>query len=161
MPAVLRQQWQWQWQWQWQSRVAACAMSSPRHFASESAAWNWLWHRFQRSTRDIAAFLLASASWCRQRRRRALRYLDTQQRLPHRLRVEGDDTAIRPRRKFRLPPRTTSGGQRALDFACMPAQPERGQLRLLGSGNRRRRSDRRRSTPHGVRPGGTDAIVPR
>jgi hypothetical protein len=101
-------------------------------YHSESAAWNWLWHRFQRSTRDVAAFLLISASWCRQRRSRALHHLDAQQQLPHRLCVDDDDTAIQPWRKFKLPPRARSDdGQLALDFRCMPAQPNRGQLWLL------------------------------
>lgn len=101
-------------------------------YHSESAAWNWLWHRFRRSTRDVATFLLISASWCRQRRKRALRHLDTQQQLPHRMCLTDDDTAIQPWRKFKLPPRARSDeGQLALDFLCLPAQPERGQLWLL------------------------------
>lgn len=101
-------------------------------YHSESAAWNWLWHRFQRSTRDIAAFLMISASWCRQRRTRAFRNLAHQEQLPHRMRIQDDETAIQPWRKFKLPVRIRpDNGQLGLDFWCKPAQPEHGQLWLL------------------------------
>lgn len=101
-------------------------------YHSESAAWSWLWHRFDRSTRGVAAFLLISTSWCRQRRKRALRHLDAQQQLPHRMRIDEDEAAIQPWRRFKLPARAKPDeGQLALDFCCRPAQPERGQLWLL------------------------------
>lgn len=101
-------------------------------YHSESAAWNWLWQRFHRSTREIAAFLLISSSWCRQRRKRALRRLDAQSQLPHRMQTDDDATAIQPWRKFKLPPPARhADAQLALDFWCKPAQPERGQLWLL------------------------------
>ena len=94
-------------------------------YHSESAAWNWLWHRFGQSTRNIAAFLLISTSWCRQRRKRALKHLDSQQQLPHHMRFFVDETAIQPWRKFKLPSRIKPDTkQPALDFCCTPAQPE-------------------------------------
>lgn len=99
-------------------------------YHSESAAWNWLWHRFGESTRNLAEFLLISMSWCRQRRKRALHHLETQEQLPQRMHV--DDTAIQPWRTFKLPSRDKpDAGQLALDFWCRPAQPEHGQLWLL------------------------------
>lgn len=101
-------------------------------YYSESTAWLWLRHRFNHSTREIAAFLLISASWCRQRRKRAQRRLETQLQLPHRLQTGDDDSAIQPWRKFKLPARTkTDDGQLALDFCHTPLQPKRGQLWLL------------------------------
>ncbi len=101
-------------------------------YHSETAAWNWLLRRFNRRTRDIAAFLLISTSWCGQRRRRARHRADTQWQLPHRLSVEDDDLAIQPWRKFKLPTQAIdSTGQLAINFWNVPAQPVRGQLWLL------------------------------
>lgn len=101
-------------------------------YHSETAAWNWLLHRFDRRTRDIAAFLLISTSWCRVRRRRARHRANTQWQLPHRLAVEDDDLAIQPWRKFKLPTQAVGPtGQLAINFWNIPAQPVRGQLWLL------------------------------
>ena len=58
---------------------------------------------------------------------RALRHLDAQQQLPHRMCVDEDDAAIQPWRRFKLPARAKPDeGQLALDFWCRPMQPERG-----------------------------------
>ena len=101
-------------------------------YHSETAAWNWLLHRFNRRTRDIAAFLLISTSWCRERRRRARHRANTQWQLPHRLSVGDDDLAIQPWRKFKLPTQTEDPTEQlAINFWNVPAQPVRGQLWLL------------------------------
>jgi hypothetical protein len=108
----------------------APAAIDPYH--SEAAAWNWLVHRFNRSTRDIAAFLLISSSWCRKRRRRARHHLGTQWQLPHCLSVEDDELAIQPWRKFKLPTQVVDPTtQLAMNFWSIPAQPAFGQLWLL------------------------------
>lgn len=101
-------------------------------YHSETAAWNWLLHRFNRRTREIATFLLISTSWCRVRRRRARHRANTQWQLPHRLSIEDDDLAIQPWRKFKLPMQTEyPTEQLAINFWNIPAQPVRGQLWLL------------------------------
>lgn len=78
----------------------------PDAYHSESAAWHWLAMRFEHRTREIARYLLISASWCRQRRRRALASLKRQCQLPHALEVGDDERALRPWRGFKLPGKT-------------------------------------------------------
>ena len=107
----------------------------PREFDpyhSETAAWNWLLHRFERRTRDIATFLLISTSWCRVRRRRAWHRANAQWQLPHYLLVGDDELAIQPWRKFKLPPTQANDPlQLCLDYWSRPLQPDRGQLWLI------------------------------
>jgi hypothetical protein len=102
-------------------------------YHSETAAWSWLLQHFDRRMKHIAEFLLISASWCRQRRRRARHRAETQWQLPHQLLVGEDDAhAIQPWRKFKLAARRSEdGGQVAIDLWNRPMQPERGQLWLL------------------------------
>ena len=94
--------------------------------------FEWSWTTAVVFSLGVVFFLLISTSWCRQRRKRALRHLDAQQQLPHRMCVDEDDAAIQPWRRFKLPARAKPDeGQLALDFWCRPMQPERGQLWLL------------------------------
>lgn len=111
---------------------ASPEMELPDAYHSESAAWHWLALRFGNRTRDIAHFLLISASWCRKRRRRAYRHLASQRELPHTLTVSDDKNALRPWRKFKLlSSARTDEAQFAFDFWPSPPQPARGQLWLL------------------------------
>ncbi|MDO5506678.1 MAG: hypothetical protein Q4F49_10435 [Pseudoxanthomonas suwonensis] len=101
-------------------------------YHSESAAWHWLAVRFDHRTRGMAEYLLISMSWCRERRKRALVLLESQQQLPHQLVAGEQEPALRPWRKFKLPPRIrTARGQLTLDFWSTPTQPTSGQLWLL------------------------------
>lgn len=103
-------------------------------YHSEVAAWAWLARHFERRTRDIAAFLLISPSWCRQRRRRARHAVNIQWPLScRRLPDEEHERSIQPWRRFKLPPRSAPSylSQCPLDFWQCPQQPERGQLWLL------------------------------
>ncbi len=77
----------------------------PDAYHSESAAWHWLAIRFNHRTRDMARFLLISASWCRQRRSRARTSLRIQHLLPHAMDIRDDEDALRPWRRFKLPDR--------------------------------------------------------
>ncbi len=113
-----------------ESPVPEPAPIDPYH--SETAAWNWLLHRFNRRMREIAAFLLISTSWCRERRRRARSRAGVQWQLPHRLCVGDDERAIQPWRKFKLPsPPPDDPHQLSFDYRNKPAQPASGQLWLL------------------------------
>lgn len=102
-------------------------------YHSELAAWQWLLDHIGRRTIDLASFLLISPSWCRRCRHRARQRAGTQHSLPPPpLGFAGDAQAVRPWRRFKLPPRdSVAGPQPALDFWSRPAQPGQGQLWLL------------------------------
>jgi len=104
----------------------------PDAYHSPAAGWVWLVSRFDNRMAAVASFLLISASWCRDRYRKARHDADTQWPLPHGLSLGDDDTAIRPWRKFKLPEREPGvPGQLSLDYWNMPTQPASGQLWLL------------------------------
>ena len=108
-------------------------MEVPDPYHCELSAWHWLAVRFGHCTRIIAAYLLISPSWCRFCRRRAQRRGVAQMPLPHGLQVGiGNDAALHPWRRFKLPPRSRQEGrQLVLDFRNRPTQPDLGQLWLF------------------------------
>ena len=114
--------------------AAPAPFEFPDHYHSELAAWNWLLRRLGSRNRALADFLMISASWCYQRRRRIRTRFDiAQEPLPHAAGFAEDEGALRPWRKFKLPNRPLEDAPRqaVLDFWGMPAQPVAGQLWLL------------------------------
>lgn len=105
---------------------------APDPYHSTASGWAWLMRRFGQRMADVANFLLISPSWCYACLRRARHQADTQWPLPHTLATGDDEDAIRPWRKFKLPPdRMDDPEQMSLDYWNRPAQPVRGQLWLL------------------------------
>ena len=111
----------------------AAPLEMPDPYHCELSAWHWLAIRFDHRTQAIAEHLLISPSWCRCCRRRARRRSIHQVPLPHGLQVGiGNDTALHPWRRFKLPPRIRRDDpQSTFDYWNRPAQPARGQMWLL------------------------------
>lgn len=104
---------------------------APDPYQSPAAGFAWLLRRFDQRMADVAGFLLISLSWCYRCCRDARTRAGAQWSLPH-LTAATPEDAVRPWRRFRLPPRQPhADAQMELDLQHRPAQPMRGQLRLL------------------------------
>ncbi len=97
-------------------------------YHSPYAGWIWLLERFNRRMSDAAAFLLISPSWGYACRNKAAEMLSRQHPLP-RPTVIGDDDALRPWRKFKLPSRHTvpPPQQQSIDFWARPPNRPQGR----------------------------------